>query len=134
MTELFLTFWRRRLDRLEGLVERLVTRLESTLDNVAPTVHEHQQHQEHYRRTPPLSDNGSGTGTGTGTGLAARHRESHPAPVFLIRDACTDAGVTSPGRLEPGAGKDVISTGLVPLSTARTLLSMYVYLAACSVA
>jgi hypothetical protein len=89
------------------------------LDNLVPTAHEPN---EHHRRTPPLSDNGSGTGTG----LVPRPRESHPAPVFLIRDACSDAGVTSPGRPEPGAAKDVISTGLVPLPTAHTLLSMYV--------
>lgn len=58
----------------------------------------------------------------------ARHRERHPAPVFLIRDAATDAGVGSPERLDHGVGfqQDVISIGLVPLPTAHTLLRMYV--------
>lgn len=58
-----------------------------------------------------------------------RHRDRHPAPVFLIRDACTDAGVGSPDRLDQGLGfqQDVVSIGLVPLPTAHTLVRMYVF-------
>ncbi|KAG8420613.1 hypothetical protein J3459_010897 [Metarhizium acridum] len=103
-----------RLDRLEALVDRLVNRLESTLDNVAPVT------REHHRRTPPLSENGAGA-----TSYYPRPRERHPAPVFLIRDACTDAGVGSPEHPEAGASQDVISTGLVPLPTAHTLLRIF---------
>ncbi|KAH0594613.1 hypothetical protein MHUMG1_07447 [Metarhizium humberi] len=103
-----------RLDRLEALADKLVNRLESILDNVASVT------QEHHRRTPPLSENGSGA-----TSHYPGPRERHPAPVFLIRDACTDAGVGSPEHHEAGESQDVISTGLVPLPTAHTLLRIF---------
>ncbi|KAJ3459684.1 hypothetical protein MRS44_015757 [Fusarium solani] len=48
-----------------------------------------------------------------------------PAPVFLIRDAATDAGVHSPEQtVHPVFQSDVISSGLVPLSTAHSLLEL----------
>ncbi|EFY94804.2 Zn(2)-C6 fungal-type DNA-binding domain protein [Metarhizium robertsii ARSEF 23] len=103
-----------RLDRLEALADKLVNRLESILDNVASVT------QEHHRRTPPLSENGSGA-----TSHYPGPRERHPAPVFLIRDACTDAGVRSPEHNEAGESQDVISTGLVPLPTAHSLLRIF---------
>ncbi|KAK8926928.1 putative transcriptional regulatory protein [Metarhizium anisopliae] len=103
-----------RLDRLEALADKLVNRLESILDNVASVT------QEHHRRTPPLSENGSGA-----TSHYPGPRERHPAPVFLIRDACTDAGVGSPEHHEAGESQDVISIGLVPLPTAHTLLRIF---------
>jgi hypothetical protein len=55
--------------------------------------------------------------------------ELDPAPVFLIRDAATDAGVHSPEQTNTHAGSqsDVISSGLVSLSTAHSLLKLYVH-------
>lgn len=50
------------------------------------------------------------------------------APVFLIRDAATDAGVHSPQQLDasPVQHSDVISIGLIARPTARSLLSLSV--------
>lgn len=49
------------------------------------------------------------------------------APVFMIRDAATDAGVQSPEAINRLiTSSDVISTGLVSLSTAHSLLELYV--------
>jgi hypothetical protein len=52
----------------------------------------------------------------------------NPAPILLIRDAATDAGVSSlqPERTYAISSADVLSTGLVELSTAYSLLEMYV--------
>ncbi|ENH69426.1 Transcriptional activator of proteases prtT [Fusarium oxysporum f. sp. cubense race 1] len=53
--------------------------------------------------------------------------ELDPAPVFLIRDAATDAGVHSPEQAitQTGPQSDVISTGLVSLQTAHSLLGLF---------
>lgn len=51
--------------------------------------------------------------------------DQNTAPVFMIKDAAIDAGVHSPetsGRLI--ASSDVISTGLVSLPTALSLLGL----------
>ncbi|KAJ9269984.1 hypothetical protein DTO212C5_3954 [Paecilomyces variotii] len=53
--------------------------------------------------------------------------EPNPAPVILIRDAATDAGVASPEQSDSQLDSlsDVISTGLVTLSTAHSLLKLF---------
>ena len=52
--------------------------------------------------------------------------ERSPAPVLLIRDAAKDAGVRSPEDIEssPTSHNDVISTGLVALPVAQSLLQL----------
>ncbi|GAB0133678.1 hypothetical protein EsDP_00002078 [Epichloe bromicola] len=103
-----------RLDRLEGLVERLVNRLETTtVDSSASGTKD---------QPPRQIDDGPGMAS------FSRRRDSHPAPVFLIRDACAYAGVSSPGHVDSGLSRppDVISMGIVSLGTAHTLLKMCV--------
>ena len=55
-------------------------------------------------------------------------QDQDQAPVLWIRDAAADAGVQSPQQVQarPQQHSDVISTGLVALSTAHSLLSLYV--------
>ena len=65
-----------------------------------------------------------------GSNAQMRHTadpDRNTAPVFLIRDAATDAGVRSPETIESHSASsypDVISTGLVALPTAHSLLEM----------
>ncbi|KAJ5618755.1 hypothetical protein N7510_002739 [Penicillium lagena] len=82
-----------RLDRLERTVAALVNRLDSQ-----------------------LKDNGNPSGN---TALPRTEEQSapsekNPAPVFLIRDAANDAGISSSEQLESRSGivYDVISAGL----------------------
>lgn len=49
--------------------------------------------------------------------------DGNTAPVFLLRDAATDAGVHSPDN-QIHSHSDVISTGLVSLPTAHLLLEL----------
>ena len=55
--------------------------------------------------------------------------EQNPAPVFLIRDAATDAGVHSRKQVQDQSAfqLDVISTGLVALPIAHSLLELSVF-------
>ncbi|QPH03834.1 hypothetical protein C2857_000214 [Epichloe festucae Fl1] len=101
-----------RLDRLEGLVERLVNRLETTIDSSASGTKD---------RPPRQIDDGSDMAS------FSRRRDSHPAPVFLIRDACAYAGVSPPGHVDSGLSRppDAISMGIVSLGTAHTLLKIF---------
>lgn len=57
--------------------------------------------------------------------------ESNLAPVILIREAATDAGVSPPGQFDslPSSVSDVISAGLVTSSTAHSLLKLLVVIA-----
>lgn len=54
--------------------------------------------------------------------------ERDPAPVFLIQNAAKDAGVQSPESVQSPLAfyPDVISTGLVALPTAMSLLELCV--------
>lgn len=54
--------------------------------------------------------------------------EPNPAPVILIREAATDAGVSSPEHFELLSSNlsDVISAELVTLPTAHSLLKLLV--------
>ncbi|KAF5654102.1 hypothetical protein F25303_1712 [Fusarium sp. NRRL 25303] len=63
----------------------------------------------------------------TVVGVPVPAAELDPAPVFLIRDAATDAGVHSPEQAiaQTGPQSDVISTGLVSLQTAHSLLGLF---------
>lgn len=63
-----------------------------------------------------------------GTEERAAPAESNPAPVILIREAATDAGVSPPGQFDslPSSVSDVIAAGLVTLSTAHSLLNLLV--------
>ena len=58
------------------------------------------------------------------SGPAARN----PAPILLIRDAATDAGVrlSQPEPSVTSSFADVVSNGLVDLSTASSLVQLYV--------
>ncbi|KAF4337496.1 hypothetical protein FBEOM_8594 [Fusarium beomiforme] len=88
------------------IVSALVDKLDSRLDDLAgPSNHD----------KPPNLE------------VAVSSAELDPAPVFLIRDAATDAGVHSPEQVntQPGFQPDVISTGLVSLSTAHSLLGLF---------
>ncbi|OAA58224.1 Major facilitator superfamily domain, general substrate transporter [Cordyceps fumosorosea ARSEF 2679] len=53
--------------------------------------------------------------------------ERNPAPVILIREAATDAGLSPPGQFGslPGNASDVISAGLVTASTSHSLLKLF---------
>ncbi|KAI8711952.1 hypothetical protein NCS52_01460300 [Fusarium sp. LHS14.1] len=95
-----------RLERLERTVGALVDRLDSRLDQLDGTSNKTQR---------PIRSSESVTAP-----------DLDPAPVFLIRDAATDAGVHSPEQtVHPVSQPDVISSGLVPLSTAHSLLELF---------
>jgi hypothetical protein len=86
-------------------VENLADRLDSRIDALASLW---SNDSPRLRATEPMAST-----------------DRHTAPVFMIRDAATDAGVQSPeviDRLIPSS--DVISTGLISLSTAHSLLGL----------
>ncbi|KAH7304205.1 putative C6 finger domain protein [Stachybotrys elegans] len=89
------------LDRLERTVALLVDRLDSRLDDVGNSTREPVAPRNESQSSPDLD----------------------PAPVFLIRDAATNAGVHSPEQTT--SGPDVISSGLVSLPTAHALLDLF---------
>jgi hypothetical protein len=60
--------------------------------------------------------------------------DGNVAPVFLLRDAATDAGVHSPDSIQIPSDSNVISSGLVSLPTANSLLELYVSIAVISFA
>ncbi|KAM5369641.1 hypothetical protein ACJZ2D_008900 [Fusarium nematophilum] len=95
-----------RLERLERTVGALVDRLDTRLDELAGASSDvPRQFRSSEPSTAPDLD---------------------PAPVFLIRDAAADAGVHSPKHSAyPALQSDVISTGLVSLSTAHSLLALF---------
>lgn len=94
-----------RLERLERTVSALVDKLDSKLDEIAGSSN---QNRSSVVEVPVPA------------------AELDPAPVFLIRDAATDAGVHSPEQAiaQTGPQSDVISTGLVSLQTAHSLLGL----------
>ncbi|KAH6647169.1 hypothetical protein BKA67DRAFT_581868 [Truncatella angustata] len=96
-----------RLERLERTVSILVDRLDSKLSELGNT--------SSHQRTPSRASLSS--------------PEPDAAPVMLIRDAATNAGVTSPEQNLAYSGSafqhDVISAGLVPLSFAHSLLTLF---------
>lgn len=94
-----------RLEKLEKTVSALVDRLDS-------------QSKHHGNPIPPHAASKTSE-----TRLLA---DSAPAPVILIRDVATDAGVSTPSQLElhPNMPGDVISNGLVTLPTAYSLLKL----------
>ncbi|KFA63303.1 hypothetical protein S40285_07636 [Stachybotrys chlorohalonatus IBT 40285] len=95
-----------RLERLERTVALLVDRLDSRLDDI-------RDDRSHESGPPPDETQSS--------------PDLDPAPVFLIRDAATNAGVHSPEETigKPSIRPDVIASGLVSLSTAHTLLHLF---------
>lgn len=102
---------RARLERLERSVQGLADRLDARLDDI-PQV----QSRTSREKLRPRMD---------GKTVVA---ERNPAPVLLLRDAAADAGVGSP---QPTSNQfasppDVITTGIVSLSTAQSLLRLYV--------
>ncbi|KAH7142755.1 putative C6 finger domain protein [Dactylonectria estremocensis] len=95
-----------RLDRLERTVETLLDRLDSRLDAL--------------------------TSISTRNELSLRSRQSslpsepNSAPVFVIRDAATDAGVYSPEvHGVPASELDLISAGFITTATAHSLLTLF---------
>lgn len=100
-----------RLERLERSVQGLTDRLESRLDDT-PQIQPRTGRGKLYPRVDERT-------------VAA---ERSPAPVLLIRDAAVDAGVESPHPAgnHPASQMDVITSGIVSLSTAQSLLQMYV--------
>lgn len=108
----------RRLERLESTVQTLVKRLDSSNGIVSA--------RSIPDRHPPriLAQTSS------------EDQDQDQAPVLWIRDAAADAGVQSPQQVRPRPQQhsDVISTGLVALSTAHSLLSLYVLAAGSLVA
>jgi hypothetical protein len=94
-----------RLERLERTVSALVDKLDSKLDEIAGSSNNSR---------PAVVE------------VPVPSAELDPAPVFLIRDAATDAGVHSPEQAiaQTGPQSDVISTGLVSPQTAHSLLGL----------
>lgn len=72
------------------------------------------------------SDDSAHTRPTTTTSNTTSTVDRNAAPVFLLRDAATDAGVHSPESIQIPSNSDVISTGLVPMPTANSLLELYV--------
>ncbi|KAF7546927.1 hypothetical protein G7Z17_g8087 [Cylindrodendrum hubeiense] len=95
------------LERLERTVRALVDRLDSRLEDIDSPLS--------FMRPPPASNEPESS------------TDLNPAPVFLIRDAATDAGVYSPDQnsTHSVSQSDVISAGLVTIQTAHTLLALY---------
>ncbi|KIW14107.1 hypothetical protein PV08_06888 [Exophiala spinifera] len=98
-----------RLERLENTVQALVERLDQShgvASGVSPTTSNRPQPRLHAQNLPEEKDS---------------------APVLLIRDAAAAAGVRSPdqGHTLPKRYSDVISSGLVSLKTAHTLMSLF---------
>ncbi|ATY64959.1 C6 finger domain [Cordyceps militaris] len=93
-----------RLERLEQTVSALVDRLDAQAQNRGTLTRAVQARTE--ERAPA---------------------EANPAPVLLIRDAATDAGVSPPGQFDSisSSTSDVISSGLVTLATAHSLLQLF---------
>jgi hypothetical protein len=94
--------WYTRLARLERTVDELVGRLDAKFDGP--------------NNTDSIPDTRPTTTISTADG--------NPAPVFLLRDAATDAGVHSPETSQTHFHSDVISSGLVSISTAHSLLDL----------
>lgn len=95
-----------RLERLERTVASLVEQLDTKLDALASS-----------------ANNGS---PAKKAAESIGSTEQNPAPVLLIRDAARDAGLNSLNRSDSNESlhSDVISTGLVTLSTAHTLVEL----------
>lgn len=94
------------MERLERSVEALIHRFDSTFDEQRTTT------------APPFAPLPSSGGSTDPSDL-------DPAPVLLIRDAATDAGVHSPGQLdEIRLPNDVISMGLVTPAIAHSLFTL----------
>ncbi|PLB52112.1 hypothetical protein P170DRAFT_453613 [Aspergillus steynii IBT 23096] len=96
-----------RLERLEKTVESLVDRLDARLDALTST----------WNSEVPLRK----------ATESINSTEQTQPPVLLIRDAALDAGVHSPDQTESNTvlHSDVISTGLVTLPTALSLLELF---------
>ncbi|RAH67268.1 uncharacterized protein BO66DRAFT_329522, partial [Aspergillus aculeatinus CBS 121060] len=94
-----------RIARLERTVESLVDRLDAKIDALASRFNE---------ETPPRRAEQSII-------------EREPAPVLLIREAALDAGVRSPEQNDahPEVYADLISSGLVSLSIAHSLVELF---------
>ncbi|KAH8705241.1 hypothetical protein BGW36DRAFT_367155 [Talaromyces proteolyticus] len=95
-----------RLTRLERTVEALVDRIDARFNELA----------------------GTASNTQIRTIKSTAETDTNTAPVFLIRDAATDAGVHTPELIQShhrSTHSDVISTGLVTLSTAHSLLELF---------
>lgn len=94
-----------RLERLERTVSALVDKLDSKLDEIAGS---------------------SNLDRASVVEVPVPSAELDPAPVFLIRDAATDAGVHSPEQAitQTGPQSDIISTGIVSLQIAYSLLGL----------
>ncbi|KAL6248087.1 hypothetical protein RBB50_005435 [Rhinocladiella similis] len=99
-----------RLERLESTVQVLVERLDpahgAASGVVSPSTSNRPPPRIHAQNLPEEKDS---------------------APVLLIRDAAADAGVQSPQQVQtqPKRYSDVISSGLVSLKTAHTLMSLF---------
>lgn len=89
-----------RLSRLERTLNSLVDRLDARIDDIA------------------------GAGNNIQTRATSSTADTNTAPVFLIRDAATDAGVQSPEANHTSSHSDVISQGLVTLPVANSLLEL----------
>ncbi|KAK0384886.1 hypothetical protein NLU13_7365 [Sarocladium strictum] len=103
-----------RLDRLERTVGSLVDRLDARLDVLAAAASSRQD-------SPPS------LGPSASASIASAERNPAP-PVFLIRDAATDAAI-SPSQsnkvTDSSFKTDVISSGLVSLPAAYSLLELF---------
>lgn len=98
---------RARIQKLEYMVETLTSRLDSALG----------ARELPRARDQPFPNHGRSASA-----------DQDVPPVFLIRNAAAEAGVHSPDHAEPLVRQhaDVITSGLVNLSTARSLFSMFV--------
>lgn len=101
------------MNRLERTVESLVDRLDARLDVLAGVAASRQETPSSLRR-------------GASESLASADRNPAP-PVFLIRDAATDAAIKTPQAntaTAPSTQPDVISSGLVSVQAAYSLLDL----------
>lgn len=90
-----------RLSRLERTVDKLVSRLDAEFNGLV------NSYSNHTRAT-----------------TTASAADGNSAPVFLLRDAATDAGVHSPETSQTRTHVDVISTGLVSMDNAHSLVEL----------
>ncbi|KAH8169459.1 hypothetical protein LIA77_10003 [Sarocladium implicatum] len=106
---------RLRISRLEKTVETLVARLDAKLDAfTAPPTRD-------TRDMPPMAT------AATDSSESSSSTSRNPAPILLIKDAASNAGVrpSQADRTAATPHADVLSTGLVDLSTAYSLLGLF---------
>ena len=99
-----------RLDRLERALGKLVDRIDSHLDAVAPV-------------SNPISMDDSAS---RDADEERSSEEPNEAPVMLIRDAATEIGIQSPNDTfaSPANQSHILSKGFLSYSEASQLLSM----------